>query len=393
MSAFIKFINSVIELLYIPLLFIICWISKFFNKKYQIGLGPEPLINNIYHKKALEKYGYSAETFVNDFFYITKDFDQIISIKNRYLKRILLQILHIDFLFLIFRYEAIYIYFNGGPLQSSKIFSFLEPYLLKTAQIKVVVMPYGGDVQDLSRCNNLLYKDAVTLDYPEHKLSRKRISVNIDRWTAHSDHIISGCDWVDYMHHWDTLMSAHFSIDIDSIRDKYFKEREGNKTFKILHAPNHRSIKGTNYLIDAVKRLNDEGYDIELRLLERKSNDEVLKEINNADLIVDQLIIGWYAMFAIESMALEKPVICYLREDLLDFYSQKDILSRENLPLINAKPQNIYHVIKKAYESPDMLQKASKKGPDFVNDMHSIKSVGMVFSNINKSIGLYPKSS
>ena len=206
------------------------------------------------------------------------------------------------------------------------------------------------------------------------------------------DHVISGCDWVDYMHHWDTLMSAHFSIDIESIRDKYLKEREKNNTFKILHAPNHRDIKGTNYLINAVNRLKDEGYDIDLRLLEKKSNDEVLKEINNADLIVDQLIIGWYAMFAIESMALEKPVICYLREDLLDFYSQKDILSRENLPLINATPQNIYHKIKKAYESPDMLQEASKKGPAFVRNMHSIQSVGKVFSNINESIGLCPRS-
>ena len=61
----------------------------------------------------------------------------------------------------------------------------------------------------------------------------------------------------------------------------------------------------------------------------------MLKEINNADLIVDQLIIGWYAMFAIESMALEKPVICYLREDLAIFIHKK-ILICENLPLINA---------------------------------------------------------
>ena len=198
---------------------------------------------------------------------------------------------------MIFRYEAIYIYFNGGPLQNSKVLSSLEPYLLKVAQIKVVVMPYGGDVQDLSRTNNFLYKDAMTLDYPGHKLRRKRISINIDRWTTHSDHVISGCDWVDYMHHWDTLMSAHFSIDIESIRDKYFKERERNNTFKILHAPNHRNIKGTFYLIDAVDRLKNEGYDIELRLIEKKSNDDVLNEISNADLIVDQLIIGWYAMF------------------------------------------------------------------------------------------------
>ena len=105
--------------------------------------------------------------------------------------------------------------------------------------------------------------------------------------------------------------------------------------------------------------MKDEGYDIDLRLLE-KSNDEVLKEINNADLIVDQLIIGWYAMFAIESMALEKPVICYLREDLLDFYSQKDIRSCENLPLINATPQNIYHKIK-TFMSSGHFKKHQKK--------------------------------
>ena len=39
-----------------------------------------------------------------------------------------------------------------------------------------------------------------------------------------------------------------------------------------------------------------------------------------------------------------------------------------------------------------MLEEASKKGPDFVRNMHSIQSVGKVFSNINESIGIYPRS-
>ena len=32
-------------------------------------------------------------------------------------------------------------------------------------------------------------------------------------------------------------------------------------------------------------------------------------------MIVDQLKIGWYGMFAIESMALAKPVVCFLDEE------------------------------------------------------------------------------
>ena len=45
------------------------------------------------------------------------------------------------------------------------------------------------------------------------------------------------------------------------------------------------------------------------------SNEEVIKLIQRADLVIDQLVIGWYAMFAIEAMSLGKPVICNLRSD------------------------------------------------------------------------------
>ena len=42
------------------------------------------------------------------------------------------------------------------------------------------------------------------------------------------------------------------------------------------------------------------------------SNDNVLKAIKNADLVVDQLIIGWYAMFAIEAMVAQNLLVCFL---------------------------------------------------------------------------------
>ena len=40
-----------------------------------VGLGPEPLLNHLSHKKALESCGYRAETFVDSVSYITGEFD------------------------------------------------------------------------------------------------------------------------------------------------------------------------------------------------------------------------------------------------------------------------------------------------------------------------------
>ena len=41
--------------------------------------------------------------------------------------------------------------------------------------------------------------------------------------------------------------------------------------------------------------------------------------IRESDVVIDQILMGTYARLAIESMALGKPVICYLREDLFEF--------------------------------------------------------------------------
>ena len=60
-------------------------------------------------------------------------------------------------------------------------------------------MPYGGDVQELSRCTNLHYKHAMSKDYPEFRFRRNIIVKKIDIWTKYGSHIISGCDWVNYM--------------------------------------------------------------------------------------------------------------------------------------------------------------------------------------------------
>ena len=102
-------------------------------------------------------------------------------------------------------------------------------------------------------------------------------------------------------------MLAHFSIDTDKWKPNSSYK---NNTLKVLHAPNHRKIKGTEFFISAINELKSEGYPIELILLEKVSNEEIKKIMSSVDIVADQLIVGWYAMFALEAMSMEKPVLC-----------------------------------------------------------------------------------
>jgi len=203
--------------------------------------------------------------------------------------------------------------------------------------------------------------------------------------------VISGCEWVDYMYHWDTLMLAHFSIDADAWKPTKADTipPKGGK-LRILHAPNHRAIKGTQYFLDAVKELKEEGLEIELILLERVPNDEVRRVMASADVVADQLIVGWYAMFALEGMAMGKPVLCYLREDLKQLYVASGLIASDEIPIINCSPATVKQAIRELASNRGRLAEIGKRSREYVIEHHSTQAVGKVFDRINRSIGLSP---
>jgi len=111
----------------------------------------------------------------------------------------------------------------------------------------------------------------------------------------------------------------------------------------VIHAPSHQGAKGTRHIIEAVNRLKSEGVDLDFTLVEQLSNTDARKVYEEADLVVDQLLVGWYGGLAVECMALGKPVVCYIREDDLRFIDPE---MRSQLPLIRADPHTIYDVLK-----------------------------------------------
>ena len=77
----------------------------------------------------------------------------------------------------------------------------------------------------------------------------------------------------------------------------------------IVHAPSHRGRKGTEHVVAAC-----EGLDADLELVEGLHHDEAFERYRAADIVVDQLNAGWYGLFAIEAMALGKPVVTFLHD-------------------------------------------------------------------------------
>jgi len=381
-------VSAIIELMWLPVLFAAALIARWVQKK-KIGFGPEPLINNLYHVKAVRLFGWDAESFITHHYFINHpdEFDVNLELSlssSEIINRILYYKFGIyrAFLYTIFRYSIINIYFNGGPLFPTIWLWRVEPFLYKLAGCKIVVMPYGGDVQALSRTPNLMFKHTLTNQYPNHYLRDRTIKSKIELWTRNANYIIGGCDWVDYMIHWDTLLSGHFSIDMDLWSASPIANNP-LQPLRILHAPNHRLVKGTQFLLNAVNELRDEGYNLELILLEGVPNDKVREEMAKADLIADQFIIGWYAMFAIEGMAMGKPVLCYLREDLLQLYNTFG--QAVDLPLINTPPWKIKDNIKWVYEHREDAKQLGLAGREYIRKRHSLEYIGSVFDSIYRS--------
>lgn len=359
--------------------------ARCFKRNFDVGIGPEPMVSHAYHQQALQQRGYRVETFVSHTYFITDAFDvRADRIFPRFLRPLAFYLL---FVRAMFRYRCLYFYFSGGPLGFTPCLWRLEPWLYKLAGIKTVVMPYGSDVQEMSRSKNLVFKHVMSKDYPRHRTRRRRIAAQIDLWTAHADHVIGGCEWVDYMHHWDTLMLAHFSIDTERWKPTAGSTSPGN-VLRILHAPNHRNIKGTNFFVDAIEQLQAEGEPVELVLLERVGNERVLEAMESVDVVADQLVVGWYGMFALEAMAMEKPVLCYLRSDLEELYQTAGLLEQGETPIVRCSPETVKDTIRELVVNRHELPRIGKLSREFVLRHHSLESVGTVFDMINREIGL-----
>jgi glycosyltransferase involved in cell wall biosynthesis len=148
---------------------------------------------------------------------------------------------------------------------------------------------------------------------------------------------------------------------------------------RVLHAPSDREIKGTRYLVAAIERLRGEGYPIELLMLEGVPHEQVVEFCGQADIAVDQLMIGAYGTVAIEMMAKGVPVVCRIRDDLRHHYPG-------DLPILSAGPTDAYEVLRDLLETPDTWAELGRRSREYVEREHEMHRVA------RRALALYRSS-
>ena len=143
------------------------------------------------------------------------------------------------------------------------------------------------------------------------------------------------------------------------------------KNIRILHSfydknrsKDGKNIKGSPHIIKAIKQLEDEGHPVEHMYLRNKKLKDMRYYQAQADLVVEQLIYGWWGSTGVETMSLGKPVICYLRPSAKELFFQK-FPEYKTLPIIEANIGNIYQVLKQLITDKRLMQEKSEESRVF----------------------------
>lgn len=154
------------------------------------------------------------------------------------------------------------------------------------------------------------------------------------------------------------------AINLDQYQ--YHEMNPISKVLKIMHAPTSRGNKGTEYIIEAVGKLTNEGYDIDLMLIENVSHNNLKEKYKECDLFIDQILAGWYGTASIEAMAIGRPTICFIREEYFKYIDYG-----QNIPILNATPDTIFQVLKNAIDQKEKLPGIGRMSRDFVEKIHN----------------------
>lgn len=135
---------------------------------------------------------------------------------------------------------------------------------------------------------------------------------------------------------------------------------------RILHAPSNGGIKGTPLILAALERLKSR-FDFEMILVENTPHAEAMKLYRSADLAIDQVLAGWYGGFAVELMAMGKPVAAYIREEDRRFVPQA---MWNDMPILKIDPRTLDDDLARILSEPEKLIAVGERSRAYAERWH-----------------------
>jgi hypothetical protein len=146
----------------------------------------------------------------------------------------------------------------------------------------------------------------------------------------------------------------------------------------VIHSPTAPVAKGTSAVLSAVE-MAQAIVPFEFRLVQGMAHDEAMKLMEQADIILDQFILGDYGMASLEAMAFGKPVVCYIKKSLADLYGPE-------LPVVNATQETLAETLISLLENAGQRQELGRLGRAYVQQYADMKVVAPQMVEIYRNI-------
>lgn len=322
------------------------------NKKFRILHAPHNVANQALHISKIEKEkGFISDFIVNYSPAYGLSADIIISDYQKFTFKSIFKRFYYAFVS-IFKYDVLHYYFGKTLFTWDDYFGFrnwLWYWDLKIAKFlgkKVLMTMQGCDLRiaadterryEISACHSKKCPQYHVCK-SSYDAQRKWLIKNIFPYADHIFYLNP-----DLGYYLDSKKSSF--LPYASVLVEEFKVYPVNTSekIKVFHAPSVPALKGTPEILRSIKKLQEK-YDMELVIIENLPYAEAIKRYHEADLVIDQINVGWYGAFAVEVMAMGKPVACYLREEDFKFLPPN---FAADLPLYNLNPRDLTSSIEK----------------------------------------------
>lgn len=349
--------------------------------------GPLPITSIKYMSFAMRQAGYDTFTLVDERYVIhaPDDFDADAATYGRTstLRRMVRTVFgqYAILGWLLGRYDVFHYFFDGGFLRRTPL-RFVEVQLLHLAGKRAVVMPYGSDVAIPTRIRSLDWRHGLMRNYPETGRIEQRRIRQVDYFSRRADYVVACLVHLETLPRWDLLTIHYYPIDTEewaqSHPDSGHDGRSG--TVSVVHAPNHRALKGTDALIRACDTLRAEGLQVELRLLERVPNSEVRAAIDRSDIVAEEFLLG-YGLTGIEGMSLAKPVLSNLEvEGYYELFRRQTRFA--DCPIVSATPDTVTTQLRRLVTDPALRRRLGQRGREYVLREHSYAAMAALWEAI-----------
>lgn len=351
--------------------------------------GPVPIINNKYWSAALRDNGCNTLTLMRSYYGSINEradfdlyFDDLFPswLRSRAVRNLLGP--HVAFCYAVRHACVVHLPFTGGPLGSVPFWWRFEAQLYRLAGIRTIVIPYGGDAYLYSRIIDPSIRHVLLACYPQAAREERQISARVEYWVEKADVVICGTMF-DGIGRWDVAEVQPLCIDIEAWQPKRnYSSHDGHSgPVRVLHTPNHRGFKGTEFLVQAVNELRQDGLQVELVLLEGVPNARVREMMHQVDILAEQFIAGIYAMSALEGLASGLPVIANLENEVYTRVFRRYSYLNE-CPIVSATPESLKAVLNALVTNPKLREVLGRAGRQYAEKYHSFEKARYLFGSI-----------